>query len=104
MTKHRTKQMASLFLAATLTVAGCSANAGGLPDDECYDDDADGYCDDNGDGTRGYHYVGGRKVFYRNAGIVGDIDIDGKKKSSSGITKGVSGSKGGIGGSTSSGG
>ncbi|HZG84966.1 hypothetical protein [Paenibacillus sp.] len=100
MEKLVTKRMAGLFLATALTVSGCSSS-GALDDDECFDDDANGYCDDNGDGAYGMHYVNGRKAYYR-AGVA-DIDIDGKKKTS-GISKGVSGSKGGIGSSTSSGG
>lgn len=101
MEKSKTTKMASLFLATALTVTGCST-ANALDDDECYDDDGDGYCDDGGGGAHGMHYINGRKVYYRSA-FASDIDIDGKKPST-GISKGVSGSKGGIGSSTSSGG
>jgi len=113
MEKLRTRRMAGLFLATALTVSGCAAaSSDALAEGECYDDDENGYCDDNGDGTNGFYYAGSRKVFYRQgyAGAV-DIDID-KKKTSTGISKGVSsggskpasgsissGSKGGIGSS-----
>ncbi|HZG76417.1 MAG TPA: hypothetical protein VEZ72_11235 [Paenibacillus sp.] len=102
MEKLITNKMVGLFLVTALTVSGCST-ANALDDDECYDDDGDSYCDDDGGGAYGLHYINGRKVYYRSA-FASDIDIDGKKKASSGISKGVTGSKGGIGGSTSSGG
>jgi hypothetical protein len=107
MKKLRTQRMVGLFLAAALTVSGCSS-AEGLDDDECYDDDGNGYCDDNGDNVSGYHYLNGKKVFYRSGFTGGGIDVDGTKKFTSGIAKGskstVSGSKGGIGSSSGSGG
>ncbi|HZG57631.1 hypothetical protein [Paenibacillus sp.] len=98
---QKTRRMAGLFLATALTVSGCSSD-GALAADECYDDDENGYCDDDGDGSYGMHYVNGRKVFYRAS--LADIDVDGKKKPKSGISKGVAASKGGIGSSSGSGG
>ncbi|TLS49442.1 hypothetical protein FE782_25340 [Paenibacillus antri] len=102
MEKLITNRMVGLFLVTALTVSGCSSQGAALDEDECYDDDGDSYCDDGGGGAYGMHYINGRKVYYRSA--FADVDIDGKKKPSTGISKGVSGSKGGIGSSTGSGG
>ncbi|GEN35669.1 hypothetical protein ADA01nite_31290 [Aneurinibacillus danicus] len=72
------KKLLSLFMAAALVTvpAGCSS------DDECYDQDNDGYCDDDGRAHTGSYVYGsdGKKKFAKKSGI-------------------SSGSKGGIGGS-----
>lgn len=96
MAQTKTARMLGLFVAAALTVSGCSSQQG--YDDDCYDGDNDGYCDDGGgSGSSSSTYVnsGGRKVYHSN---------------STGISSGSSGShssgyKGGIGsfGSSSSG-
>ncbi|KQL45605.1 hypothetical protein AN963_11110 [Brevibacillus choshinensis] len=86
----KTAKMVGLFIAATLTVTGCSSDY----DDDCYDQDNDGYCDDDGGGSRGSsstYYSNGSKKY---------------KSSSTGVSTGsssfTSGSKGGIGSSGAS--
>ncbi|MBN6187166.1 hypothetical protein JQN58_09220 [Aneurinibacillus sp. BA2021] len=65
--KSRAKKMLGLFMAAALVTAtaGCSSS------DECYDDDNDGYCDDDGSAHSG-SYVrgsGGQKLFQKKSGV-----------------------------------
>lgn len=86
MAQTKSAKVVGLFVAAALTVSGCSSG-GNAYDDDCYDADNDGYCDDGGS-SRGssstYIHSGGNSSY---------------KNKSSGIT---SGSKGGIGSSGSS--
>src|SRR5690606_24245185 len=60
----KTRKLVSLFVAAELVVApGCGSRQTSA---ECWDDNNDGYCDDDGVyvGGSGYHYIGGRKSYY----------------------------------------
>ncbi|MEJ8545600.1 hypothetical protein [Brevibacillus borstelensis] len=85
MTQTKTAKVVGLFVAAALTISGCSS--GGY-DDDCYDADNDGYCDGDGGGgssSSSSHY------YHSSSGKV--------KSSSSSIS---SGSKGGIGSSGTS--
>lgn len=126
----RTARMLSLFAIAALTAsAGCSPvqqtipSSNGLAQDECYDENNDGYCDDDGSRAGSYYgYYGGRKIYKRTAsGITNGsgpassginnskpssaIGIsNGTSGSNTGITSSDSSSKGGIGSSGSSGG
>jgi hypothetical protein len=85
MTQSKTARLVGLFVAAALTVGGCSSEQG--YDDDCYDYDNDGYCDDDSSGGsgRGSTYVntGGKKIY----------------TDSSRMSTGSSGYKGGIGSS-----
>lgn len=95
----KTRKLVSLFVAAALVVApGCGssrqASAG-----ECWDDNNDGRCDDDGSyvSGNGYYYSNGKKRYYKS----GVTSSSGSSyKSSSGVS---TGSKGGIGSSGSSG-
>ncbi|GIO09098.1 hypothetical protein J31TS6_51260 [Brevibacillus reuszeri] len=85
MAQTKSAKVVGLFVAAALTVSGCSSGANGY-DDDCYDSNNDGYCDDGGSrGGSSSTYVGSGGSKYNS--------------NSSGIT---SGSKGGIGSSGSS--
>lgn len=84
MTQTKTAKVVGLFVVAALTISGCSS--GGY-DDDCYDADNDGYCDDGGGGSRS------SSSHYYHSSSSKD------KSSSSGIS---SGSKGGIGSSGTS--
>jgi len=84
MAQTKSAKVVGLFVAAALTVSGCSSGANGY-DDDCYDSNNDGYCDDGGGGGSSSTYVGSGGSKY--------------KSNASGIT---SGSKGGIGSSGSS--
>jgi len=78
----KTGKVVGLFLAAAVTVYACAADEEEAFSEECYDENGDGYCDDDGSPV-GESY----------------IDVDGKKKFkklASAITKGA---KGGIGSS-----
>jgi hypothetical protein len=79
---NKTSKVVGLFLAAALTVSGCSSDDAYYQDD-CVDDNNDGYCDDDGGPTTGNSY----------------IDVDGKKKYKRMYTGVSSGAKGGIGSS-----
>lgn len=75
----KTGKVVGLFLAAAMTVYACAADEEAFSED-CYDNNGDGYCDDDGSPV-GQSY----------------IDVDGKKKFkklASSISKGA---KGGIG-------
>jgi|GEM_PF-924303 hypothetical protein len=87
------KKLVSLFLAAALAAApGCASRQ--VHAGECWDDNNDGYCDDDGSyvGTSSYYYVDGRKRYYKS----GATSNSGSYKPSSGISNG---SKGGLGSS-----
>ncbi|TMV08264.1 hypothetical protein FE781_15330 [Paenibacillus thermoaerophilus] len=104
--------MVGLFLVAALAVSatGCGNK---LNDNECYDENEDGYCDDDGNArSSGYYYSGGRKVYYKSGspGITNGVQSYGSSSSgtkpNSSISSGASGSnsvpKGGIGSSSGS--
>lgn len=65
--RGRTKKLLSLFMATALVTAtaGCSS------DDRCYDQNNDGYCDDDGSAHSGVYTSGngGKKLFQRKNGI-----------------------------------
>lgn len=65
--RGQTKKLLSLFMATALVTAtaGCSS------DDKCYDQDNDGYCDDDGSAHSGSYTSGngGKKLFQRKNGI-----------------------------------
>ncbi|MFT9849226.1 hypothetical protein [Aneurinibacillus sp. REN35] len=65
--KSRAKKVMSLFMATALVTAtaGCSSS------DECYDNDNDGYCDDDGSAHSGSYVRGssGQKLFQKKTGI-----------------------------------
>jgi hypothetical protein len=126
----RTARMLSLFAIAALTAsAGCSplqqtiSSSNSLAQDECYDENNDGYCDDDGSRAGSYYgYYGGRKIYKRTvsgitngSGPASSGINNSKPSSATGISNGTSGSntgitssdsssKGGIGSSGSSGG
>jgi hypothetical protein len=84
MAQTKTAKMVGLFVAAALTISGCSSDE---YDDDCYDSDNDGYCDESGSS-------GGSSSTY--------INTSGSKKyksSTTGVSNGSSGYKGGIGSS-----
>lgn len=95
MAQTKTTKVVGLFVAAALTVSGCSSTDESEYDDDCYDADNDGYCDDDGS-SRGsgstYIDLNGKKKYKRN--------YSGVSSGSSGFSS--SGSKGGIGSSGSS--
>ncbi|GED69143.1 hypothetical protein BRE01_28450 [Brevibacillus reuszeri] len=84
MAQTKSAKVVGLFVAAALTISGCSSGANGY-DDDCYDSNNDGYCDDGGRGGSSSTYVGSGGSKYNS--------------NTSGIT---SGSKGGIGSSGTS--
>jgi hypothetical protein len=53
--------------AALVAAPGCSSD---YSDDECYDENNDGYCDDDGSSHSGYTSgSSGKKKFIRNSGV-----------------------------------
>jgi hypothetical protein len=85
MAQTKTAKMVGLFVAAAMTISGCSSDD---YDDDCYDTNNDGYCDENGSSGGGYIYTGGKKYSSNSSGV---------SKGSSGYSS--SSSKGGIGSS-----
>ncbi|MED1781242.1 hypothetical protein P4V43_05325 [Brevibacillus fortis] len=80
MAQTKSKKVVGLFVAAALAISGCSS--GDDYDEDCYDNDNDGYCDDSSSS-------GSSGSTYRSY------------KSKSGVSSGIStsSSKGGIGSS-----
>jgi len=81
MATNKTSKVVGLFLAAALTIGGCASEE--AYEDDCVDENRDGYCDDDGSPVSGESY----------------IDADGKKKFKRMYTGVTSGAKGGIGSS-----
>jgi hypothetical protein len=108
--QNKTSRLVGLFAAAAMTLsAGCSSaqtnsgNSDSIFDDECLDENNDGYCDDDGTAVYGSSYIKNGKKYYKKAtsGITSGSTSFGSSKTSSGsgISSGTSASKGGIGSS-----
>lgn len=96
---NKSRVLVGLFVAAALTVSsGCSQTTSGNAN-ECWDDNDDGYCDDDGSRVGSSYYISnGKKRYYKS----GSGYMSGSSyKPSSGVSSGTS-SKGGIGSSSGS--
>lgn len=89
---NQTNKVVGLFLVATLTVAtGCSSDQVYSNEDDCFDDNNDGYCDDDGSsvGSSYIDYDGRRRYKKQYSGV-----SSGKSSGFSSAAKGGIGSSG----------
>jgi hypothetical protein len=96
----KTRTLVSLFIAGVLAInSGCTKTTTTGATNECWDDNNDGYCDDDGSRAGSSYYMSnGRKRYTKtDSGLTSGT----ANKPSSGISSGTQGSKSGIGSSSS---